>query len=354
MKTNILLGVVFLSIVVYASADFMTGFVGGTQLNGEGCACHSLTPGSSVNVWIVGPNTVAEGETAGYLIYISGGPSAAAGFNAAALFGDLSPVNSSVIEIDDELTHSIPAPFPIGQPVVWQFNYTAVVQGWDTIYSVGNSVNGNSIPSGDEWNFGENFPVFVTPPVPVELVTFSAVSGNKEIHLSWITASEINNKGFEVQRTSDQQNFKAIAFIPGNGTTTSQNSYSFIDSPENPGTYYYRLKQIDFDGSFEFSNTINADFTLRSFELSQNYPNPFNPETVISFSIPDEGYLTLKIYNISGELVEVLSDGFVSTGINSIRWNAAPFPSGVYFYRLSFQSWEGLKLSDAKKMILTK
>jgi hypothetical protein len=355
MKINILFAGLFLSIIAYASADFFTGISGATQLNGEGCLCHSLTSSSSVIVWIEGPDSVALGETVQYRIFMVGGPSAFGGFNVAARFNNLSPADSSVHELDGELTHNYPQPFPIAQPVSWPFNYTAVSQGWDTLYSVGNSVNGDSIPTeDDQWNFGEKFPVFVTPSVPVELVSFNAVSENQGILLNWVTATELNNKEFEIQRSLNGKDFFTLGFVKGNGTTTSPKSYSFLDSPGNSGEYFYRLKQLDFDGTSSYSEIVTADFILNSFGLSQNYPNPFNPETVISFSIPDEGYLNLKIYNILGEQVDILSDGLVSSGSYSIKWNASSFTSGVYFYKLDFESNLGLKISEVKKIVFAK
>ncbi len=355
MKINVLIAVIFLSIVVYASTNFLTGVVGATQLNGEGCACHSLEPNNSVNVWIEGPDTVPLGETVQYRVYLTGGPAVKGGFNVAVGLNDISITDASMQEIDDELTHTLPKSFPsVTDTISWLFNFTATAEGWDTLYSVANSVNDNSIPTGDMWNFGEKFPLLVTPPVPVELVSFSAKSDKRGIHLSWSTASEINNNGFEIERSRDNNSFYLIGFVEGNGTTTLQNTYSFSDQPEQNGKYYYRLKQTDFDGSFEYSNTVSVEFNLDTFELSQNYPNPFNPATFISFSIPDEGYLNLKVYDLKGELVEILSDGIISSGSKSIKWNASSHPSGVYFYQLSFESKNGVKFSETKKMILAK
>lgn len=354
MKLNILFAVIFISVIAYASANFMTGIVGTTQLNGEGCTCHSLTPSSSVNVWIEGPDTVAMGETVQYRIFLEGGPGGFGGFNVAAFSGDLSSSGTAVIEIDDELTHSFPQAFPIAQPTDWTFNYTPTTEGWDTLYSAGNSVNGNNIPTGDEWNFGAKFPVFVTPPVPVELVSFNVKTAGEKIILNWITASELNNKGFEVERSTDKNNFITIGFVEGKGTTTSTNSYSFIDTPGEPAEYYYLLKQIDFDGTLSYSNIVSTQYIIAEFELHQNYPNPFNPETVISFSLPSEGYLTLKIFDITGEEIEVLTEGNISPGYHSFKWDASKYSSGIYFYQINFRNFSGKSISEVRKMILSK
>ncbi len=124
------------------------------------------------------------------------------------------------------------------------------------------------------------------------------------------------------------------------------------------------MKQLDFDGSFSYSDVAPVEFNPSSFHLSQNYPNPFNPSTIISFTIPEEGFLSLKIYNTLGELVEILADGIISSGNHKIEWNTSSFFSGVstkgeyasglYFYKLEFESNSGLKLSEVKKMVLTK
>ncbi len=213
MKINILLSVVFFSIVIYASAEFITGIIGATQLNGEGCACHSLTPSSSVNVWIEGPDTLAQNQISQYKIYLSGGSAVLGGFNVVSMFNNISPFDTSVVEINNELTHHSPLAFAtINDTISWTFNYTATILDWDTLYSVANSVNGNDIPTGDEWNFCAKFPVFVSPPIPVELVSFTAVSKNNGILLSWITATELNNNGFEVQRSRDL--LMKVFFLP--------------------------------------------------------------------------------------------------------------------------------------------
>jgi hypothetical protein len=355
IKINLIIALIFLSVIIYASANFFTGMVGSTQLNGEGCACHSLEPSESVNVWLEGPDSVAQGETVQYKLLLAGGPAVRGGFNAASRFNFLTPLDSSVLEIDDELTHSSPKIFStITDTVSWLFNYTALTTGWDTIYSVSNSTNGNEMPTGDEWNFGEKFPVFVTPPIPVELNSFSAYSDNEKVNLSWSTASEINNHGFEIERSNDKNNFYTVGFVKGNGTTTTENYYSFSDSPDKKGIFYYRLKQVDYNGHYEYSDLVSVDFVLNSFVLSQNYPNPFNPLTLISFSLPVDGYFNLNIYNIQGELIDVISDGNLSSGNHSIEWNAKSFPSGIYFYQMKFESNAGLKFSETRKMVLTK
>jgi len=185
--------------------------------------------------------------------------------------------------------------------------------------------------------------------VPVELTSFVAEAKNGNVELNWSTATELNNSGFEVQRSINDENFEAIAFVPGFGTTTETKSYSFID--ENvTGFLKYRLKQIDFNGNYKYSKIIEVQSLVKfSFELSQNYPNPFNPITNISYALPVESKVTLTIYNSIGEVVEVLVNEFQDEGKYEAVWNAESFPSGVYFYKL--QSGDFVEVN---KMVLMK
>lgn len=184
--------------------------------------------------------------------------------------------------------------------------------------------------------------------IPVELASFSAsVSGNNVI-LKWTTGSEINNSGFEIER--QVSNFwEKIGFVEGKGTTTEPVSYSFVDDNLSPGSYQYRIKQIDFDGTFKFYNLPEAiDIGLpNSFELAQNYPNPFNPSTVISWQSPISGHQELKVFDVLGNEVATLVDGIKEAGYHSVEFNAAGLASGVYFYKLQAGSF-----TETKKMML--
>jgi hypothetical protein len=203
MKINLLLILVFLSVVIYAGIDWPTGIVGTTRLNGDGCVCHNHNNNESVNVWIEGPDSVLVNDSSFYKIYLSGGSAVKGGFNVAAMFGTLQSGDSSTYVNFNELTHSFPLEFT-GDTVCWNFNYIAPDSiGIDTIYSIANSTNGDGNPQvGDGWNFGENFSVnIIEEIIPVEVNSFTALQNENEILLSWSTASETNNAGFEVQRT---------------------------------------------------------------------------------------------------------------------------------------------------------
>ena len=186
--------------------------------------------------------------------------------------------------------------------------------------------------------------------VPVELTSFNANVVNNSVSLKWTTATEINNSGFAVERKQINGNWNRIAFVDGNGTTTSQNKYSYTDANLSTGKYLYRLKQIDFDGSYKYSNIAEANIELPSkFELSQNYPNPFNPNTVIAYSLPKASHVSLRVFNALGQEVSALVNGLVEAGNHKVVFNASQFSSGIYYYRLEA---DGLTLM--KKMMLLK
>ena len=134
--------------------------------------------------------------------------------------------------------------------------------------------------------------------VPVELTSFTASANGKEVTLNWSTATELNNQGFEVQRKFGQNDFVTIGSVKGHGTTTSPNQYSYVDKLVDAGKYFYRLKQIDFGGTFEYSNEIEVEVrVLDKFTLEQNYPNPFNPTTTIGYVLQEKSNAKLTLLN---------------------------------------------------------
>jgi hypothetical protein len=191
--------------------------------------------------------------------------------------------------------------------------------------------------------------------VPVELTKFTAQVINSNVELRWTTATELNNSGFEVERSINDGTFESISFIPGAGTTTETKQYFYTD--ENIyGFLKYRLKQIDFDGHFEYSQivTINS-LTNLSFELNQNYPNPFNPITNISYILPSESNVNLTVFNAIGEAVDILVNERQPEGKYDIVWNAEDYPSGVFFYTIDVIPVNGKQpVRESRKMILIK
>jgi hypothetical protein len=176
------------------------------------------------------------------------------------------------------------------------------------------------------------------PPLPVELTSFTANVRGNFVVLDWSTSTEKNNKGFEVQRknSSAKENWQEIAFVEGNGTSTEPHTYSYTDHITVFGQYIYRLKQVDFDGSFEYSNEVEIQSGNKpdNYSLSQNYPNPFNPATVIRFEIPEASKVKLVVYNLLGQVVKILADGSYEPGSYQKNFDAGDLSSGVYIYEL--------------------
>jgi hypothetical protein len=182
------------------------------------------------------------------------------------------------------------------------------------------------------------------------------------VHLTWITESEFNNLGFEIHKKSvaknQQSEWNKIGFVEGKGTTTETNYYSLIDRDLSPGNYQYRLKQIDFDGSFEYSKVVEVTVQEPTkFSLSQNYPNPFNPTTKITYEIPNVEtrhasslqFVALKVYDILGNEVATLSNEEKQPGFYEVEFNAKELSSGIYYYQLNTGTF-----IQTKKMILLK
>jgi hypothetical protein len=176
---------------------------------------------------------------------------------------------------------------------------------------------------------------------PVELTSFNADVENDNVNLKWTTASEKNNSGFDVERkNSPFGNWEKLTFIPGKGTTTEIQNYSYSDRNVRPGKYIYRLKQNDFNGDFDYSNEIEVEAGIpENFSLYQNYPNPFNPVTNIKYSIPaySENKIIpvhLAVYDLIGNEVAVLVNEEKAPGNYLVQFNAIDLPSGIYFCRL--------------------
>jgi hypothetical protein len=231
--------------------------------------------------------------------------------------------------------------------------------------------NATAMVSWDEINSEMNTPTFqlltnnyqgsFDGVLPVELSSFVAKYLNDKIELNWVTKTEINNYGFNIERRVNESEWNSIGFVEGHGTSTSPNEYSFTDKDvyTKGNKFQYRLKQIDNDGSFEYSDIVEVEVVPTQFELSQNYPNPFNPNTTIRFSLPKETQLKINIYNMLGELVNTIADGTYEAGYHKVTFsteggsasggNSSPLPSGAYIYRI-----ESPDYVQVKKMILIK
>jgi photosystem II stability/assembly factor-like uncharacterized protein len=197
------------------------------------------------------------------------------------------------------------------------------------------------------WATGHLGTVIATEsPVPVEITSFTATADGNDVRLNWQTATETNNKGFEIERKGRE--WKTIGYLAGHGSTTQERHYSYNDNNIEAGNYSYRLIQIDLNGTQTESEIVSV--TVKNpaeYVLNQNYPNPFNPTTNISYSIPKDGQVKLTIYNALGEKVKTLADGYKNAGRYNIEFNANNLSSGIYYYRI--ESGTFVKI---RKMIL--
>lgn len=189
--------------------------------------------------------------------------------------------------------------------------------------------------------------------IPVELTSFVASIEKEGISLSWTTATEINNSGFEVERAVENDNkvlrFEKIGFVEGAGTTTEIREYSYLDKSAPAAKLKYRLKQVDYDGSYEYSNVIEVDLSTNlTFELAQNYPNPFNPVTIITYTIPYNAKVQLAVYDVLGQRVAFLVNENLERGVHKVEFNGTDLNSGIYFYQLVV----GNNVTTRKMMLL--
>ena len=186
--------------------------------------------------------------------------------------------------------------------------------------------------------------------VPVELTSLSAQAGNGIINLSWSTGSEINNRGFEINRSSDKLNWEYLGFVDGNGTTSENNNYQFTDNNPLHTKNYYSIKQIDYDGTFKVYGPIEADLAGGlSYALDQNYPNPFNPATSIKFSIKEKGMVSLAVFDLLGREITTLVNKEMEPGNYTVNYDASELVSGVYVYQLKAKDF-----ISTRKMMLVK
>lgn len=250
---------------------------------------------------------------------------------------------------------------PNGQPL-----YDGVMNNWtqEEISLTGYNAAQNKLQyqlrtdgavTADGW-YVDDIVIYVYGIVPVELSSFTATAFNNEVVLNWTTSSELNNMGFEIERKSlsDNNGWVTIGFVEGSGNTATTKNYTFTDKNPVRGTLLYRLKQIDFDGSYKYYVTEGVNFEgVYSYALEQNYPNPFNPSTVINYSIPVDGNVELTVYNILGSEVVVLVNEYKEAGNYSFELSIEDLNnslgSGVYIYKLKSGSF-----TQTRKMVVLK
>ncbi|MFH1525179.1 MAG: lamin tail domain-containing protein, partial [Bacteroidota bacterium] len=199
-------------------------------------------------------------------------------------------------------------------------------------------------------------------PLPVTLTSFTAEMEDGKVLLNWETATELNNYGFSVERNSVSLNndWTEIGFVPGSGNSNSPKQYSLADENPPSAELKYRLKQIDFNGKFEYYDLIaEVDATIPTsvdegslptdYALFQNYPNPFNPRTVIKFQVPSSKFVKLQVYDMLGREIQTLVDEYKPQGVYEVSFDASSLTSGLYFYKLTAGNFV-----QTKKLVLLK
>jgi hypothetical protein len=190
-------------------------------------------------------------------------------------------------------------------------------------------------------------------PLPVELVSFNVYHKKDFVVLNWITATEKNNMGFDIERSANGLEWEKIGFVPGSGTSSENNIYTFNDAAPLQFSAWYRLRQVDYDGTFSYSQAVNVEpIVITEFSLAQNYPNPFNPVTKIKFAVPEAisgSLVQLKVYDMLGKEAAVLVNEQRTSGEYEVEFNGSNLSSGVYFYTLTAGSF-----SATRKLILMK
>ncbi len=231
----------------------------------------------------------------------------------------------------------------------------------DITYDAGSSVEvqtgadvcADQIIINGSWSGGGTI---CTGALPVSLSSFTASADKRNVTLMWVTEWELNNLGFRIERLRIDENiWKEISFIQGKGTSNIPNGYMHKDEKLKTGSYRYRLKQIDYSGSFEYFYP-GSDVMINppgKFELGQNYPNPSNPNSKINFELPVSGKVTLKIYDILGKEVKTIVNGILEADFYSVDFDGSMLASGVYFYRLDAEG-DDRHFSKTVKMILVK
>ncbi len=207
-----------------------------------------------------------------------------------------------------------------------------------------NTLRADSINSFSDFTGGER--AFV----PVELTSFTSSLKGNDVVLQWETATELNSKLFEIQIQAKNESWSKIGEVKAAGTTTDPKQYTFTSKNYKPGTYSFRLRLVDLDGSYTYSSTINTEITVpKEFALSQNYPNPFNPSTTITYALPKSSQVSIKIYDIIGNMITELVNENKEAGVYSVSFEAKNLPSGIYLYQI-----KAGEFTSTKKMSLLK
>ncbi len=220
-----------------------------------------------------------------------------------------------------------------------RFCYSGQSPGRDTIIAEIRDVTADTVFA--TWDY----------PAPVEMLAFTSSVEGRNVDLKWTTSSELNNSGFDIERAAEGGEWSKLGFVNGSGTVSERRDYAYTDRNIETGSYRYRLKQIDFNGNFEYYELpeVVSIGVPDKYELTQNYPNPFNPVTTISYGLPDDGIVTIKVYDMLGREVKTLVNEMKTAGYYKIQFTAADLAGGAYFCRMKAGNFVAVK-----RMVLLK
>lgn len=252
----------------------------------------------------------------------------------------------------------------IGDTIVWQWvsgihtttsDSLAIPEAWDGEVSFTNWTFEKTFNSAGIFTYHcqvhetHRGVITVIDPVPVELTSFKVELADNLVLVVWETATEVNNLGFNIERRMEKGNWAKIAFIKGKGTSSSPQVYIYNDEEHlESGIYYYRIKQIDFNGTYRYYNKAQIEIkNSNSFELLQNYPNPFNPVTSIRYVVPEKSFIQIKIFNVLGNEVATLVNEEKSGGFYETTFDGSQLSSGIYYLQMKANEFQSIK-----KMIL--
>jgi hypothetical protein len=336
------------------SNNYFGGFIGGNSGTIENCYSKSNVSAASLNYvgGFAGENYYANISNSYSTGYVDANSSYVGGFLGYYYYGD---ITKCFWDTETSGKSSSQGTDVTGKTTAqMKTNTTFLNAGWDAaIWNIGDGIN-DGYPYLD-WQYTGG------TALPVELTSFSAKYRVPSVELKWETVTEVSNYGFSVERASTplgmtwkstsaslSASWETLGFVQGNGNSNSPKSYSYLDPNPPNGKIQYRLKQIDFDGKYEYSEIVEVNVEAPTqFSLQQNYPNPFNPETSISYKVQAASQVSLKVFDVLGREVATLVNEFQQPGLYVKTLRATSLPSGVYFYRLQAGSF-----TSTKKMIL--
>ena len=299
--------------------------------------------------------TFAVGASLGVNLRNAKDPNTLTETNYLFRYWDFTNTGISSFSCDVTLNYIAPADVTGNEALIYMGHYSSGTwTGYNAANVTNHTLSASAVTSFSRFTGGDQ------SVMPVRLASFNSNVFTRDIKLKWVTESESNNQGFEILRSAqndnggnNDNNWNKIAFVNGKGNSLTASNYEFTDSKLTTGKYKYRLKQIDFNGNFEYfdlSGVVEIGVPVK-FNLSQNYPNPFNPTTKIDFDLPLDSKVSIKVFDISGKEVSTLVNEFRTAGYYTVSYDASALSSGVYFYRI--MTGDG-KFVMTKKLLLLK